>query len=194
MALFAYPFIAICLGVVFLKGLFGWRRVVVSEVRIQQASQLRTNLRKKYSVGAPRSDFGFLTLLRGLSLRTDIPGMLALAGPGHSVDASIVTLSGPSEVIGESLFYSPGWELFWKGYVVCGSTACGDNYFFDTKRRDKDGWPQIVLLSHEESYFWVPRRRIEKIAKVVAADYLEFVEKFLKGSVEDRCLYFEDDE
>ena len=193
MSVLGFPLLFLSVGFLFLKGLVSLRRVKISKARAEQALRLRSALQEKYSVVVSKPNFGISTLLRGFSLKVDLAGILALVGQSHSVEAAI-SLSGPRESIGESIFCSPGSSLFWKGYVVCGSTSCGDNYFFDVKTRDEDGWPQIVLLSHEENYLWVSRRRIESIAKVIAVDYLEFVEQFLEGSVDDFCLYFDDED
>lgn len=168
-----------------------FRRIEISDERAQRALKLKSRLKEKHDLDEAKPNFVLSMLLRGLSLRVDIAGMLSLAGPELSAHSAI-TLSGPLETVGESLFASPGSTLLWKGYVVCGSTACGDTFFFDTKKLDIDGWPQVVLLSHEESYFWRSRKRISAIAKVVATDYLDFIDQFLADSVDDLCFYFDD--
>jgi len=81
----------------------------------------------------------------------------------------------------------PGCYSVKHGYVVFATTHCGDTYCFDVTRRGLNE-PRIVLLSHEVVTKHTTAAEFARLAKPVARNLYEFLQKFLRGEIDEECI------
>jgi hypothetical protein len=80
----------------------------------------------------------------------------------------------------------PGAFLAPHGYIVFASTYCGDAYCFDINASDE---PCIVLISHEVVSEEISAEEARRLAKPIARNLREFLDKFVHREIEEECIY-----
>ena len=78
------------------------------------------------------------------------------------------------------------------GYIEFASTFSGDAYCFDTHSLDPSGSPGIVLISHELVSDEITAEELRKLAKPVASNLREFLEKFVEGELDEETIDYAD--
>ena len=92
------------------------------------------------------------------------------------------------QVLEENEAYVPGAYASKHGYIVFATTLCGDTYCFDITHQEQ-AEPRIVLLSHEVIHEDTTAAEISRLAKPVAQTLHEFLEQFIRGEVDEECIY-----
>lgn len=87
------------------------------------------------------------------------------------------------DIFAENTELLPGCYISPHGYFVFASTEHGDSYCFDMNNLNEQGYPRIVLLSHEIVDENITADEIHQIAKPVAQNLLVFLEKFLNNKL-----------
>ncbi len=83
----------------------------------------------------------------------------------------------------------PGICVHPYGYTVFASTLCGDAYCFNANNIDTDGEPEIILVSHEAVGEDSTADEVNRVVKPVAASLAIFLDRFMKGELEEECIY-----
>jgi SMI1 / KNR4 family (SUKH-1) len=92
------------------------------------------------------------------------------------------------QILEENESYVPGCYASKHGYVVFATTLCGDTYCFDISQGGQTE-PRIVLLSHEVIDEDTTAAQISRLAKPVAKSLYEFLDQFVRGEVDEECVY-----
>ena len=92
------------------------------------------------------------------------------------------------QVLEENEAYVPGAYASKHGYIVFATTLCGDTYCFDLTQRGQAD-PRIVLLSHEVITEDTSAAEYVRLAKPVAQSLYEFLQQFVRGEVDEECVY-----
>ena len=92
------------------------------------------------------------------------------------------------QVLEENEAYAPGAYASKRGYVVFATTLCGDTYCFDITQHGQ-AEPRIVLLSHEIITEDTSAAEFARFAKPVARSLCEFLQQFVRGEVDEECIY-----
>ena len=129
-----------------------------------------------------------LAALRKLELPQSVLDFYAEHEPDGYAEGQ-VRMWGIAEVLVEIEQMVPGCYVAPHGYVVMGSTLCGDAYCYDLNRRDAEGNPRIVLFSHEIFYEETTAADAARLAKPIARNLREFLEQFARGEVDEECIY-----
>ena len=103
-------------------------------------------------------------------------------------DAGQIRLWPIEHILEENEAAIPGCYSSQQGYVVFASTFCGDAYCFDI-RPGADADPPIVLISHEIVNESTTTSELNRIAKPVARNLSDFLQRFLRGDVDEDCIY-----
>jgi hypothetical protein len=91
-------------------------------------------------------------------------------------------------VLEENEAYVPGAYASKHGYIVFATTLCGDTFCFDLTQRGQ-AEPRIVLLSHEVINEDTTAAEISRLAKPVAQTLHEFLQQFVRGEIDEECVY-----
>jgi hypothetical protein len=91
-------------------------------------------------------------------------------------------------VLKENEAYVPGAYASKHGYIVFSTTLCGDTYCFDLAQRGR-AEPRIVLFSHEMIAEDTTAPEYERLAKPVAGSLHEFLRQFIRGELDEECIY-----
>jgi hypothetical protein len=91
-------------------------------------------------------------------------------------------------VLEENESYVPGAYASKYGYIVFATTFCGDAYCFDLTQHGQTE-PRVVLLSHEVIHKDTTAAEISLLAKPVAQTLHEFLQQFIRGEVDEECIY-----
>jgi hypothetical protein len=91
-------------------------------------------------------------------------------------------------VLEENDGYVPGCYASKHGYIVFATTLCGDTYCFDLTQHGQ-AEPCIVLLSHEVISEDTSAAEFVRLAKPVAPNLYEFLQQFVRGEVDEECIY-----
>ncbi len=81
----------------------------------------------------------------------------------------------------------PGCYVADDGYIVFATTYCGDVYCFNLNDFDEDGAPSIVLISHEMIDHRTTAKDLAQLAKPVAANLLDFLQRFIEERIDEDC-------
>jgi SMI1 / KNR4 family (SUKH-1) len=92
------------------------------------------------------------------------------------------------QVLEENEAYVPGAYASKQGYIVFATTLCGDTYCFDLTQQGQ-AQPRIVLLSHEVIHEDTTAAEMSRLAKPVAPSLHEFLQQFIRGEVDEECVY-----
>jgi len=90
---------------------------------------------------------------------------------------------GVPNVVYECTKLVPGEEIQPLGFVVIGSTHCGDAYALDCTSSDKSDLSAVYLVSHERS--WTTAEQVRSESVWIAANMAEFLHKAGKGECPD---------
>lgn len=82
----------------------------------------------------------------------------------------------------------PGCYAARHGYIVFATTFCGDVYCFEITQRGQVE-PRIVLISHEVVTEGTTAAQLKRLAKPVARNLSEFLQQFVRGEIDEECLY-----
>jgi hypothetical protein len=93
-----------------------------------------------------------------------------------------------SDIVVENGGAVPGAYISPHGYVVFASTFCGDAYCFDINIMSDDD-PRIVLISHEVVSDEISADQARRLAKPVAINLRDFLEKFISKEIDEECAY-----
>lgn len=95
-----------------------------------------------------------------------------------------------SDMLVENRDAVPGAYVSPHGFVVFGSTFCGDAYCFDINTLvDKDDEPGIVLISHEVISEEISADEARRLAKPVTKNLREFLEQFIREEIDEESIY-----
>jgi len=122
--------------------------------------------------------------LAALGLPEVVLGFFRSYAPQCLVNGKIRLLS-IRDIAGANSNIYPGAAISAHGYVVFAETYGGDAYAFDLNKTSADGQPRIVLVSHEFYSENCLESDIERIAKPVAKDLLEFLCQLADEKVDD---------
>ncbi len=91
-------------------------------------------------------------------------------------------------LVEENASLIPGCYSSKYGFVVFATTFCGDAYCFDV-RRGQQVEPSIALISHEAVSEETTAAEFTQLAKPVARSLQEFLEQFVRGEIDEECVY-----
>lgn len=128
-----------------------------------------------------------LAKLEALGVPASILGFYREFEPSECAEGQ-VRLWPIQHVLEENEAYVPGAYASKHGYIVFASTLCGDAYCFDLTQRGRSD-PRIVLLSHEMIYEETTAAEMARLAKPVAQTLHEFLQQFIRGEVDEECVY-----
>ena len=131
---------------------------------------------------------GALSLLRGLRVPKPIVDFYALHEPTDCAEAQ-VRLWPIAHILEENRDLGPGAFVAPLGYIVFATTFCGDTYCFDLNKLDNHGEPRIVLISHEVVGEDITAEEAFHLAKPVAKNLYEFLDKFTREEIDEDCIY-----
>ena len=125
--------------------------------------------------------------LRSLNLPQTVIDFYSRHEPQGCAEGQI-RLWGVDHIREENADLMPGADVAPLGYVVFATTFCGDTYCFNTNRQ-RDGEPEIVLISHEVVTEDISPDEAARVAKPVAANLLDFLNQFADGQIDEECVY-----
>jgi len=125
--------------------------------------------------------------LEALGLPQSVLDFYRAYEPSECVESKI-RLWPIEHILEENEALVPGCYSCKNGYVVFATTLCGDTYCFDTSRGGRIE-PRIVLISHEVISKDTTRAEFARLAKPVAQSLHEFLEQFVRGEVDEDCVY-----
>lgn len=128
-----------------------------------------------------------LSKLESLGLPQTILDFYASYEPSRCAELQ-VRLWSIQDLVEENTSLIPGCYSSKHRFVVFASTLCGDAYCFDV-RRGKQVDPSIVLISHEVVSEDTTAAEFAKLAKPVAQSLHEFLGQFIRGEVDEECIY-----
>ncbi len=131
---------------------------------------------------------GDLSALRTLRLPDTVLDFFARHEPSDCAEGQ-VRLWPIADILQENRDLVPGAYVAPLGYVVFSTTFCGDNYCFDVNVVNKDNEPRVVLISHEVVGEDITAEEVKRLAKPVAKNLYEFLEKFARQELEEDCIY-----
>jgi len=129
-----------------------------------------------------------LSALRALPLPNPIVDFFALHEPSDCAEGQ-VRLWPIAEIIKENRDLVPGAYVAPHGYVVFATTFCGDTYCFDLNEVDEQNEPRVVLISHEVVGEDITADEAIRLAKPVAKNLFEFLERFAREELDEECIY-----
>jgi hypothetical protein len=94
-----------------------------------------------------------------------------------------------ADIVEENRDYVPGAYIAPLGYIVFSTTFCGDTYCFDLNQINSNGEPRIVLVSHEAVEEDISAKEAFRLAKPVAKDLHDFLDKFSRRQLDEECIY-----
>jgi len=137
---------------------------------------------------ASRSDLAELRVLR---LPDPVVDFYAQHEPSECAEGQ-VRLWPISDMLNENRDLIPGAYVAPLGYVVFSTTFGGDAYCFDINEVSAKNEPRIVLISHGVVSKDITAEKAKRLAKPVARDLCDFLDKFARVELDEECLY--DDE
>jgi len=129
-----------------------------------------------------------LDVLRALQLPEGVLDFFARHEPSGCAEGQ-VRLWPIVDILKENRDFVPGAYVAPLGYVVFSTTYCGDTYCFDFNVVDKDNEPRIVLISHEVVDENITAEEAKRLAKPVARNLYEFLEKYIRKELDEECIY-----
>jgi hypothetical protein len=129
-----------------------------------------------------------LAELRTLRLPNPILDFYAKYEPSQCVEGQ-VRLWPITDILRENRDLIPGAYIAPLGYVVFATTFGGDAYCFDINSISLQGEPRIILISHEMVRKDITLERAQQLAKPVAGNLAEFLEKFARNALDEECIY-----
>jgi hypothetical protein len=129
-----------------------------------------------------------LAELRALRLPDPVVSFFAKHEPSECAEGQ-VRLWPIADVLRENREMIPGAYVAPLGYVVFATTFCGDGYCFDVNVVNQENEPRIVLLSHEVVRKGITAEEAKRLAKPVAKNLSEFLEKFAAVELDEKCIY-----
>jgi hypothetical protein len=129
-----------------------------------------------------------LSSLRALGVPDTILRFYELHEPADCAEGQ-VRLWPVSHIVTENRMAVPGIVVHPLGYVVFASTMSGDAYCFNVNKLDREGEPEIVLISHGTFGEDATAEQVQRVVKPVAPSLFLFLEQFSKGEVDEDCLY-----
>jgi len=129
-----------------------------------------------------------LAELRTLRLPEPVVGFYAQHEPTECAEGQ-VRLWPIADMVRENRDLIPGAYVAPLGYVVFSTTLCGDAYCFDINVVSPKDEPRIVLISHEVVGKDITAERAQRLAKPVAGNLHEFLEKFERIELDEECVY-----
>jgi hypothetical protein len=127
-----------------------------------------------------------LTKLKALGLPESVLNFYENFEPAKSIEEK-VRLWPIEHILEENEALAPGCYTSQHGYIVFASTVYGDAYCFDLTKNQSD--PAIVLVSHEVIHVGSTKQDLVNLAKPIAKNLKEFLTQFLKGEVDEECIY-----
>jgi hypothetical protein len=134
----------------------------------------------------PASPFD-LSKLEALGLPERVLEFYASFEPNECVEGQ-VRLWPIEHILEENKSLEPGCYASKHGYFVFATTFCGDAYCFDNSLTDGSD-PRIVLLSHEVVNDRSTAADLDRLAKPVARTLSQFLEQFIRGEIDEQCVY-----
>jgi hypothetical protein len=129
-----------------------------------------------------------LAELRALRLPDSVVDFYARHEPSEIAEGQ-VRLSTIADMLQENRDLLPGAYVAPLGYVVFATTIGGDAYCFDVNVVSPTSEPRIVLISHEVVGKDITAESAKRLAKPVASNLYEFLEKFERIELDEECLY-----
>jgi hypothetical protein len=127
-----------------------------------------------------------LAKLRALRLPESVVAFYRHCEPASVVEnGQTIRLWPIADLLEDNIRSSVGGYASPHGYIEFASTFSGDAYCFDTHSLDASGAPRIVLISHELVSDEITAEELGKIAKPVASNLREFLEKFADGDLDE---------
>ena len=126
--------------------------------------------------------------LRALRLPDPVLDFFARHEPSECAEGQ-VRLWPIADILKENRDLVPGAYVAPLGYVVFSTTFCGDTYCFDVNVVNKDNEPRIVLISHEVVEEDITAEEAKRLAKPVAKNLYEFLEKYTRQELDEECIY-----
>lgn len=93
------------------------------------------------------------------------------------------------DIVVENTGGVPGICVHPYGYTVFASTMCGDAYCFNANKIGAEGEPEIILVSHEAVGEDSTADEVNRVVKPVARSLAAFLEQFVKGELDEECIY-----
>jgi SMI1/KNR4 family protein SUKH-1 len=131
---------------------------------------------------------GDLAKLRKLNLPKQVIDFYRESAPIRSAHGQ-VRLCSIADIVVESRDGVPGLYSTPMGYVVFATSEYGDAYCFNLNNCDSDDDPEIVLISHEMVDDQTTPEQMARLAKPVAQNLTDFLEKFLEDQIDEECVY-----
>lgn len=128
-----------------------------------------------------------LDYLRSLCLPPSVIDFYTKYEPKGCAEGQVRLLS-IDDIRRENSELTPGAYVSPLGYVVFATTFCGDVYCFNINQQ-RDGEPEIVLISHEVVEEGISSDDAAKIAKPVAKNLSDFLKKFIDNQLDENCIY-----
>jgi hypothetical protein len=129
-----------------------------------------------------------LASLRSLRVPKPVVDFYASYEPSECAEGQ-VRLWPIADILRENQELVPGAYVSALGYVVFATTYCGDAYCFDISAVDSRGDPPIVLISHEVVSEDTTADDVSQLAKPVAKNLCDFLQKFTRGELDEDCIY-----
>jgi hypothetical protein len=126
-----------------------------------------------------------LAALGALRLPKPVVDFFASHEPSECAEGQ-VRLWPIAAILQENRDLVPGVYVTPLGYIVFATTFCGDTYCFDLNKVDKEGEPRIVLISHEGVGGDISAQEAFRLAKPIAKNLYEFLEKFAGDELDER--------
>ena len=126
-----------------------------------------------------------LAQLRALGAPPTLVAFYELFEPAEGIEFKQVRIWPASRIVEENRDYVPGADLHHHGYVVFATTEYGDTYCFDPS----EPGPSVIIMTHEVSFDELAADEIKKYRKVVAADFTDFLQRFLDEQLDIEPLY-----
>lgn len=129
-----------------------------------------------------------LAALRTFQLPEEVLDFFARHEPSDCAEGQ-VRLWPIVHILQENRDFVPGAYVAPLGYVVFSTTYHGDAYCFDVNVVNKENEPRIVLISHEAVAEDITAEEAKRLAKPVANNLFEFLEKFTLQALDEDCIY-----
>jgi hypothetical protein len=130
-----------------------------------------------------------LSALRDLGLPRQVVDFFARHEPRDCAEDRQIRLWPIVHILEENRDMVPGLHIAPLGYIVFATTIYGDTYCFDLNKIDEQGEPPIVLISHEVVDEETTGEDVARLAKAVAKNLGQFLERFARGELDKTCIY-----
>jgi hypothetical protein len=109
--------------------------------------------------------------------------------PERYAEIGDVRLWTIAKAIEENRRYVPGAYVAPQGFLVFASNICGDAYCFDVRVSATREDPPVLLLPHDADFEGRTAEEIARYARPVAANFAEFLQKFVQECLEKEPIY-----